>query len=117
MLESFQILKTIGVGATSEVFKARNQNTDEVVALKCFHPVLMQDPELLERLRGEVEVLKPLRHPNVVGLRNEHFSEGRYWLEIDFVDGGDLRQWMQKKSIPLLEPRIFALVQIARGLG
>jgi len=117
MLESFDILKSIGNGATSEVFQARDLKTDTIVALKRFHPVLMQDPELVERLRGEVEVLKSLRHPNVVGLRNEHFADGQYWLEIDFVDGGDLRHWLRQNPATLLEPRIFILAQIARGLG
>ncbi|MGZ3723446.1 MAG: serine/threonine protein kinase [Bdellovibrionales bacterium] len=117
MLNSYSILKSIGAGATSEVFKALNPRTDTIVALKLFHPVLMQDPELIERLRTEVEVLKTLRHPNVVGLQGEYYENGKYWLEIDFVDGGDLRKWLREYSQPLLEPKLFALVQIARGLG
>ncbi|MEM7647254.1 MAG: serine/threonine-protein kinase, partial [Pseudomonadota bacterium] len=113
----FEIIASLGTGATAEVFKARNQETDSFVALKRFSSFVSQDQEALQRLRDEVQILKAFNHPNVVKMLGEHSLDAGFCLELELVEGSHLRDWMTKARNPLLEVDLWILVQVARGLG
>lgn len=115
----FELKRLLGVGATAEVFAAMNLTRHMPVALKVFSPMVSRDPELVKRLEDEAAILSRLKHPNVVstyGVRNEG---GSFALELELIEGQDLRQWMlgTAKELPLIEPKLWVLAQIARGLG
>ena len=115
----FELKRLLGVGATAEVFAAMNLTRHMPVALKVFSPMVSRDPELVKRLEDEAAILSRLKHPNVVstyGVRNEG---GSFALELELIEGQDLRQWMlgTAKELPLTEPKLWVLAQIARGLG
>ena len=76
-----------------------------------------QDAEALGRLKLEVESLEKLRHPNVVSLLGEHVQEKFYALELELIEGSDLRVWQKNNKATLIEDRLWILAQIARGLG
>lgn len=113
----FEVLSSLGRGATSEVFKARRSASGEMLALKVFLPVVMDDPECQSRLAEEVEILRTLRHANVVALYGQQSSADFSALELELVEGANLRAWLPAYEMPLLEPRVWLLAQIARGLG
>jgi len=116
-LQNYEILSTLGAGATAQVFKARNLKTDKLVALKAFSPVVINDAEGLSRLRDEVEILRRLTHPNVVSLIAEHSSADEYFLELELVEGSDLKKWRAAYQTPLLDPLLWILCQVLKGLG
>ncbi len=113
----FEKINSLGAGATAEVFKARNLEADRLVALKCFLSFVSQDPESLKRLKDEIQILKTFDHPNVVKLFGEHMVNSRLCLELELVEGCDLREWIRDKRSHLLETDLWILVQVARGLG
>ncbi len=76
-----------------------------------------QDAEALGRLKSEVESLEKLRHANVVSLLGEHVQEKFYALELELIEGSDLRVWQKNNKTTLIEDRLWILAQIARGLG
>jgi len=116
-IDNFKMIKSLGIGATAEVFEASELGTDNHVALKVFSPLVLSDKEAMQRLRSEVEVLTKLRHPNVVTLKAQHRDPRFYALELELVTGSDLRKWNESYDLQLLEPRLWILSQIARGLG
>src|SRR5579859_7862728 len=105
-IENFKMIRSLGLGATAEVFEMRKEGTDKNVALKVFSNLVLNDPEALERLRCEVSVLTRLNHPNIVSLEAQHRSSGFYALELELVVGNDLRQWNREYDGLLLEPRL-----------
>ena len=113
----FEIIQSLGSGATAEVFKARNKETDSFVALKSFLNFVCQDTESLKRLRDEVQILKTFDHPNVVKMYGEHMLDSQLCLELELVEGHHLRDWMSMTRNPLIEVDLWILVQVARGLG
>ncbi len=119
----FELKRLLGVGATAEVFAAMNLSRQLLVALKVFSPMVSRDPELVKRLEDEAAILSRLKHPNVVstyGVRNEG---GSFALELELIDGQDLRQWLvgtspqSARAISLIEPKLWVLAQVSRGLG
>ncbi len=122
--QGFSIYRLLGVGATAEVFAAKNSTSGKDVALKVFSPLVSRDSDVINRLKEEAAVLARLRHPNVVstfGIQMSHEGEGqsRFAIELELVDGVDLRTWMVEcaDKSPLVEHKIWALAQISRGLG
>ncbi len=113
----FEIIQSLGSGATAEVFKARNRSTDSFVALKSFLNFISQDQDSLKRLREEIQILKTFDHPNVVKMYGEHMLENQLCLELELVEGHHLRDWMNTTRNPLIEVDLWILVQVARGLG
>lgn len=87
----FEILTTLGAGGMGVVYKARDLELNEVVALKMLKPGLHLDSETLERLKSELKLARRITHPNV--LRTFDFVElnGMPSLSMEFVRGVTLR--------------------------
>src|SRR5678809_1447479 len=56
----------IGVGGMGAVYRVRDHELDEVVALKMIRPELASRPALAARFRQEVKLARRVTHPTVV---------------------------------------------------
>jgi hypothetical protein len=63
----YEILGTLGRGGMGVVYRARDRQLDEVVALKLLRPeALAADPTLLERFKQELKLARRITHRNVL---------------------------------------------------
>lgn len=115
--KDYEILRSLGAGATSEVFAARPKGGDSDVALKVFSPFVLNDKECVRRLHSEVQVMKSLNHPNIVRLLKENRDAKNFSLELELVEGQHLGHWQKEFSLNLVEPKLWILSQIAKGIG
>src|SRR5271155_150086 len=63
--ERYEILGLLGAGGMGNVYKARDLELDELVALKVLRPELLGEPDAEERFRREVKLARRVTHPNV----------------------------------------------------
>ncbi|XP_028840429.1 mitogen-activated protein kinase kinase kinase kinase 3-like [Denticeps clupeoides] len=89
----------IGSGGMSLIFKARNLQTDQIVARK------MTRPELVERMWDEVEMLRNFNHPNIPAYVASFYWDAFVQLFIELCEGGSLMDIVQKTG-PLSELQI-----------
>lgn len=115
--DAFHFDRRLGIGATAEVFLVREKVSGTPRALKVFTPLVMAHQETVERIRLEMELLGKLTHPNIVHLYGGHGAGEEFALELEYVEGGDLRAWKKNYSLPLVEPLVWILCQVARGLS
>jgi fused len=66
-MENYQVLHPIGEGSFGKVFKGRRKQSGQIVALKFIGKRGKQDKDL-QSLRSEIEILKRLRHENIIML-------------------------------------------------
>ena len=87
----FVILSWIGSGGMGVVYKARDRQLNEVVALKTLRPELTE-PEALESLKSELRIARRITHRNV--LRTHDFGEanGVPFISMEYVRGVTLRE-------------------------
>ncbi|XP_067936395.1 serine/threonine-protein kinase PAK 3-like [Watersipora subatra] len=78
----------IGQGATGSVYIARDNETDEVVAIKVVS--LMQSQKQLGLLVKEIEALTSLRHDNIINFRASYRMNDSLWIVMDYLEGGSL---------------------------
>lgn len=86
----------IGFGASGEVWRARDVNTGEVVALKRLR--VGQQPAEHQRLRREAAVLSAFSHPHVVSLRAVLATADGLVLVLDHAAGGSLGRLVARRG-------------------
>ncbi|MFI9597194.1 protein kinase [Nonomuraea sp. NPDC052265] len=111
------LLDEIGAGAMGTVWRARHRETGETVAVKMLRSNLAGDQDLVLRFVQERNVLRTLRHPNIVTMRDFVIEGERLALVMDLVEGGDLRGLLQQHGT--LPPATAAelMAQVAEALG
>jgi len=97
-LGAFDELEFLGRGEFGETYRA--VRGDDEYALKVIHR-----PDMPEYLwEREIEALKRVDHPNVVGFRNsgrlEARSESYPYLECEYIAGGSVKQRIDDQSAP-----------------
>lgn len=116
-ISGYKIEKLLGVGATSEVFLAQRDSDKKYVALKRFSPIVANDPEVKERLEQEVKTLSQLNDPNIVNLLDVFDDQNTWGIELEYVDGLDIKKWNDQISFDLIEPKLWIIANIAKALG
>ena len=116
-ISGYKIERLLGVGATSEVFLAKRDRDDQYVALKRFSPIVANDPEARERLEQEVKTLSQLNDPNIVSLLDVFDDKNTWGLELEYVDGVDIKKWNDSVEYNLIEPKLWVIANIAKALG
>jgi len=108
----YTVERKVGEGGMAAVYKARDGELDEDVALKAFQS---DDPQLVARFRQEVALSRQIAHPNVIRL-HDIGSHGRVrFMTMELLDGRSLDALTGRP----LDPRLVAglLLQAVAGLG
>ena len=107
----YQILDELGRGGYAIVYRAVDQETNEVIALKTIRPIAPRPQEVVARFRREAELVSQLRHPNTVRTFDYGFETDLY-LAMEYLDGYPLSDILD--GINGLKP--IRAIAIARGV-
>merc|ERR1712080_647377 len=91
----------IGRGALGRVFKALDQKTGEILAVK---EVLINvddadDNKFLQDLKNEVDILKGLTHPHIVAYLGHDYIDGCLYMYLEHMPGGTVTQALQQFGV------------------
>ncbi len=92
----YKLLDQIGVGGMGAVYKAEMTAMGRTVALKIMARELLDNAEAVARFQREVKAVSCLNHPNVVAAYDAICEGQTYFLVMEYVDGGNLNQWLKK---------------------
>ena len=110
------VLDRIGEGAMGQVYKARHQHMNRLVALKVIRKEKLGNPEAVRRFYQEVQAAAQLAHPNIVLAFDAGQAGATHFLAMEYVDGTDLGQ-LVRESGPLPVARACEYIrQAALGL-
>ena len=109
-LGKYEILEKIGEGGFGTVYRGRDPLLDREVAIKVLSAEKAAAPDFVERFRREARLAASLRHPNIVTVIEVGEQDGRYYMVMDYLPGGSLRQRMTAgQPMPLSQaPRFCA---------
>jgi len=111
----YEVTEKIGAGGMGEVFRARDTKLDRDVALKVLPENFAVDEERLARFDREARLLAGLNHSNIGGIYGTEHWQGRHILVLEYIEGEDLQQRLEKGPIPVDDALPIAL-QIADAL-
>lgn len=92
---SFQQLEKLGEGTYATVFKGRNRQTGELVALK--EIPLDSEEGTPSTAIGEISLMKELKHENIVFLYDVIHTENKLMLVFEYMDK-DLKKYMDARG-------------------
>jgi len=113
----YEIIEAIGRGGMGAVYRARDTELEEVVAIKTVRPELLTDPIVVERFKDEIRLARRLTHRNVV--RTHDFGEfgGVYYLTMEFVEGITVRELLDTRGRLAVGPVLAIAAQLAESLA
>jgi len=113
----FELGYLIGEGSVGRVYKGRDTQTGETVAIKALRPeVILDAPDLVERFRREGEVLRELDHPNIVEVRATLEEAGQHYIIMEYVAGSLADLLRNQPQLPL-ERALGIALEVADALA
>jgi serine/threonine-protein kinase len=113
----FEILSILGTGGMGVVYKARDRELDDLVALKMIKREVAGDRALVERLKSELKLARKITHPNV--LRTFDFGEidGVPFISMEYVRGITMRAMLEQSGRPPYSAGMRLARQLLAGLA
>jgi Protein kinase domain/Kelch motif/Galactose oxidase, central domain len=113
----FTLLEKRGQGGMGVVWKALDDETGEIVALKVLHGAYSDDPEYLARFERELKVVERIHSAHVVKVLAYGRREGAPFIAFEYVDGPSLREALAEHG-PYTWPETRGLlIELAEGLA
>lgn len=104
--ERFELEQLASQGGMGLIFRARDRHTGAPVALKLLH-ASAANPQNMERLLRESQVLAEVRHPGIVGyMGHGRTSQGEVFLAMEWLSGENLGQRLRRQSLTLGETMV-----------
>jgi eukaryotic-like serine/threonine-protein kinase len=99
----YDVLGTIGRGGMGVVYRARDRQLDEIVALKVVRSeVLKDDPTLVDRFKQEIKLARRITHRNVLRTHDFGETEGTPYISMEYLEGVTLKDLIRGKgALPL----------------
>jgi serine/threonine-protein kinase len=115
-LGQYRLEERIGKGGMGEVFRARHAMLRRPTAVKLIHPD-STDPELFQRFEREVRQTSRLSHPNTISIFDYgRTPEGVFYYAMEFLDGADVREIIEKTGAMPPARVIHVLSQVCGAL-
>ncbi|CAK73708.1 unnamed protein product (macronuclear) [Paramecium tetraurelia] len=97
-MNKYEIMGVVGEGAYGIVLKCKNKETNECVAIKKFKET--EDDEAVKKsIQREVKMLRMLKHPNIIQLKEAFKKKGKIFLVFQFVDRNLLELLEERKTL------------------
>ena len=100
LLGPYLLLERLGEGGMGQVYKARHQRLNRIVALKVIRKERLAHPNAIPRFQREVQAAGQFAHVNIVRAYDAGQVNGTYFFAMEYVDGMDLDQ-LVKEAGPL----------------
>lgn len=113
----YQILGLLGVGGMGSVYRARDFELDEVVALKMLRAELVGSEAMLGRFRQEVKLARRVTHRNVARTFDIGEHGGEKFLTMEYVEGESLASSIARRGPLPIGEAVFIASEICAGLG
>ncbi|KAG5008764.1 hypothetical protein AAZX31_07G022200 [Glycine max] len=90
IFNKYEMGRVLGQGNFAKVYHARNLNTNESVAIKVIKKEKLKKERLVKQIKREVSVMRLVRHPHIVELKEVMATKGKIFLVMEYVKGGEL---------------------------
>ena len=113
---SYRLVRPLGSGGMSSVFQAVHTETGVEVAVKVLPRSLAKNPTTLQRFLREAKSVEALQHPNIVAIYDRGVDQGRHYLVLEYVHGGDLHDWVRANGQMPIADAVKVIREVAEGL-
>jgi serine/threonine protein kinase len=115
VIPGYKVESLISGGAMGQVYLAIQEALERHVAIKVINPSLSIDATFRQRFLKEGKIVARLRHPHILTIHDIGECLNQYYMVMEYVEGGTLKNRIQKGLSP--EEACDILRQLASALG
>jgi WD40 repeat protein/serine/threonine protein kinase len=116
VLGPYILLERLGEGGMGQVYKARHQIMNRLVALKLIRKERLASADAVRRFYREIQAVSQLSHPNIVMAHDAAQVGDAHFFAMEYVEGVDLAKVVKERG-PLPVPEACDYIrQAALGL-
>ncbi|KAG7399345.1 hypothetical protein PHYBOEH_009147 [Phytophthora boehmeriae] len=97
-LDDYEVLKPIGKGKFSVVYKAIRRHDNQAVALKKIAIFDMMNLKAREKTLKEVRLVQSVRHPNIIQYLDAFVENNELCIAFEWAEAGDLKRQIRKAN-------------------
>lgn len=114
--DCFEILKVLGKGGYGKVFQVRKKtgnDTNQVFAMKVLRKAtIVRNSKDMAHTKAERNILEAVKHPFIVSLFYAFQTNGKLYLILEYLSGGELFMHLEREGIFLEDTACFYLAEI-----
>jgi serine/threonine protein kinase len=112
----YLILEEIGAGGMGKVYKALDNEINEIVALKTIRPEIASDEAAVQRFKNEMKIARKITHKNVCRIFQFEEIEGIKCISMEFISGEDLNNFIKRAGQLPIQKTLEIITQVCEGL-
>ena len=115
----YVVERLLGNGSLGAVYLVRHEILDTIYAMKVLFPEgAKENSDYVKRFLREAKIATRIRHPNLVAVHDCGYDEerGLYYLVMDYISGGDLRQALAFAGRFAPDRAVEVVLQVASAL-
>uniref|UniRef100_A0A2N9H2M7 non-specific serine/threonine protein kinase n=1 Tax=Fagus sylvatica TaxID=28930 RepID=A0A2N9H2M7_FAGSY len=113
-IENYHVIELVGEGSFGKVYKGRRKYTGQTVAMKFIMKHGKSEKDI-QNLRQEIEILRKLKHENIIEMLDSFESEQEFCVVTEFAQGELFEILEDDKCLP--EEQVQAIAkQLVRAL-
>ncbi|XP_068647069.1 CBL-interacting serine/threonine-protein kinase 5-like [Aristolochia californica] len=95
----YEMGRLLGQGTFAKVYYGKDLRYNESVAIKVINKDHVKKEGLMEQIKREISVMRLVRHPNVVELKEVMATKSKVFFVMEYVRGGELFAKVAKGKI------------------
>ena len=112
----YAVLEELGRGGMGIVYRVRDLETDDVVAVKVLRPDLGLDEHMIARFKTELKLSRRVTHRNVCRIHDINRYEDLTYISMEYVEGENLRRVLDRLGALNVRKGVELIRQICEGL-
>ncbi|WP_304248692.1 Stk1 family PASTA domain-containing Ser/Thr kinase [Limosilactobacillus gastricus] len=114
--DRYKIIRSLGEGGMANVYLARDLVLDRDVSVKVLRLDMRDDENTKRRFNREALAATELNDPHIVGVYDVGEENGMQYMVMEYVEGTDLKAFIQTHPHLPIETAITIMTQILQGV-
>ena len=95
-IDNLYLEKCLGKGAFGEVYLTKKTGETKYYATKKYDRDKIENTDAMKYLKNEITILQSLKHPNIVKFEDIKKTKKHYYIVMDYCNGGELSEALEK---------------------
>lgn len=116
VFKNYTIDREVGKGGMATIYRARDNQTGRIVALKFLLPHIATNDSFVRQFMEEFRANQFLRHQNIVETIEGGEADGRWYIAMEFLDGGSLKELVKTRPRIPVDLAVHVTINVLKGL-
>jgi serine/threonine-protein kinase len=116
LIGPYRLEAHLGQGGMGDVYRARRESDEAVVALKLLKSTLLHDPQQVRRFAREARAAREIEHPHLLAVIDVGSSSERQYLAMRYVRGPSLAERIHAAGRLPVQETVRIVAQVASAL-